>query len=148
VSHGPREHDMSLPDLPILGPPPFAVNAQGRYAASLVCAGSAGVHLALVPEHYREAGPALATAFAVSAVALAVAAVLLRGPVTDARRALVAAVVLLGVAGCYVLSRTSGIPVLVPDVEEVDRLGVLTTAAEVLAAALAGWPVLTREEIR
>jgi len=46
-------------------------------------------------------------------------------------------VVLSAVAGCYVLSRTTGLPGLVPVPEEPDALGVVTTAAEVLAAAAA-----------
>ena len=113
-----------------------AVNVQVRGAVALVCAASAGVHAALVPEHYHEAGWALATAFALSSVALAVCAALSARP--DARTGLgrhAQVTVLSAVALCYVLSRTTGIPVLVPIPEEPDALGVVTTTAEVLAAA-------------
>lgn len=128
---------MSLPDSSILIARHPAVNETVRGAVALVCAASAGVHAALVPEHYREAGPPLATAFALSAVVLAVCAALSRRPRAQARSGLARVVVLSAVAGCYVLSRTTGLPGLVPVPEEPDALGVVTTAAEVLAAAAA-----------
>ena len=128
---------MSLSDSPILIARHPAVNETVRGAVALVCAASAGVHAALVPEHYREAGPTLATAFALSAVALAVCAAVSRRPRARARSGLAQVVVLAAVAGCYVLSRTTGLPGLVPVPEEPDALGVVTTAAEVLAAAAA-----------
>ena len=45
--------------------------------------------------------------------------------------------VLLGTAAAYLLSRTSGIPGLITDPEAVDLLGVVTSSAEVVAAAAA-----------
>lgn len=112
-----------------------------RAAVALVCAASAGVHAGLVPEHAAEE-PWLGVAFAVSAVLLAVAALVVRRPGAPTGAV---AVLLLGVAACYLLSRTTGIPVLVPEPERPELLGLLTTTAEVLAAAAARMP-LDREE--
>jgi hypothetical protein len=114
-----------------------------RVGVSLVCAASAGVHAALVPEHVAE-GPLIGAAFGVSAVALGAGAVAVRRP---GGRTRAVAVLLAGVALCYLLSRTTGIPVLVPEPEHLEPLGVLTTAAEVLAALAACLP-LDREEHR
>lgn len=141
---------MTLPDPTIVDRPGAAVNglppgrsARVRVGVSLVCAASAGVHAALVPEHAAE-GPLIGAAFAVSAVALGAGAVAVRRPGGPARKV---AVLLAGVALCYLLSRTTGIPVLVPEPEHLEPLGVLTTAAEVLAA-LAACLRLDREEHR
>jgi hypothetical protein len=110
-------------------------------AANLVvcaCAASAGAHAGLVPEHLREE-PRVGVAFAF-AVALLVAtgtAVALRP--SDPRRAQVAAVLLSGLAAAYIASRTTGIPLLAPDPEAVDAIGITTVSVELLGAALAMW---------
>jgi hypothetical protein len=109
-----------------------------RYLVALVAAGSAGVHAALVPEHLHES-TALGVAFAVSAAALALVAVATRAPRHDTRAPAAAAVVLLATATAYLLSRTTGLPGLITDPEEVDLLGVVTSSAEVVAAAAAVW---------
>jgi drug/metabolite transporter (DMT)-like permease len=110
--------------------PRDAVNDALRWFAALVCASSAGVHAGLTPEHLRESVP-LGLAFAVSVVVLAAGALRLRREPSGARWV---ALALVAVAGAYLLSRTTGLPVLVPEPEPVDTLGVLTTSAEVLAA--------------
>jgi hypothetical protein len=107
-----------------------------RYLVALVAAGSAGVHAALVPEHLHES-TALGGAFAVSTVALALVAVLTRSPRHDRWAPAAAAAVLLATAAAYLLSRTTGLPGLITDPEEVDLLGVVTSSAEVVAAAAA-----------
>ena len=56
---------------------------------------------------------------------------------TDRRAALAAAVLLGGLIAGYAASRTSGIPVLSPDPEEVDAVGVATVLVEVFGLALA-----------
>jgi hypothetical protein len=53
---------------------------------------------------------------------------------------------LLGTAAAYVLSRTSGLPFLIPDREELDPIGAVTSAAEVLGG-LASLFLMTRKEI-
>ncbi len=107
-----------------------------RYLVTVVCAGSAGVHAALVLEHLHESTP-LGLAFAGATAALALIAIAARKPRNDAWAPAVAALVLLMTAAAYVLSRTSGIPVLLADPEEVDLLGVITSSAEAVAAAAA-----------
>ncbi|HEX7107478.1 MAG TPA: hypothetical protein VF218_16035 [Acidothermaceae bacterium] len=140
---------MALSIAPILAAGSSRVNVRLHHAVVLVCAASAGVHAALVPDHLREGGPRLGGAFVVSAVATAVAAVVLRKP----RRAVVAkaalaatALVLLGVAAAYVLSRTTGVPFLITDPEALDPVGAVTSAAEVLGG-LASLFLLTRKEV-
>jgi hypothetical protein len=130
---------MSLSTTPIVGSPAVADKVDktlARYLVCIVCSGSAGVHAALVPDHYREAGLGLAAAFALAAVALAVAAVLLRSARRDRRVPLACVVILCGVAAAYVLSRTTGIPFLIDHPEAPDPVGLCTTAAEVVAALL------------
>jgi hypothetical protein len=109
---------------------------------ALVCAASAGVHAALVPAHLRE-GTLIGVAFVVSVLLLASAALWVRsarGP------AYWVAAVLLGTAGCYLLSRTTGLPPLIPEPEPVDAVGTLTSLAEVAAAlAVLGLPRIRKE---
>ena len=139
---------MDLSIAPILTARSTRVNVGLRHAVVLVCAASAGVHAALVPDHLREGGPRLGGAFVLSAVLTALAAVVLRRPL-QARAAgaafLAAALVLLGTAAAYVLSRTSGLPFLIPDPEGLDPIGAVTSAAEVLGG-LASLFLITRKE--
>jgi hypothetical protein len=114
-------------------------------AVAVIAAASAGVHAGLVPEHLREAGPRLGGAFALSAFLLA-AVGLLAARRPSRRTWAVAAIVLAGVAIAYVLSRTSGIPFLLADPEAPDRLGVITTGAETVAALAAALLALSRKE--
>ncbi len=97
-----------------------------------MCAASAGVHAALVPPHSHESS-ALAVAFALSAVALAAAAVAL---VLDARPTVttVVALLLVGVAAAYALSRTTGLPGLSLHPEPLDTFGTVVSCAELAAA--------------
>jgi peptidoglycan/LPS O-acetylase OafA/YrhL len=114
-----------------------------RPLIAVACAGSAGVHAALVPSHLREGNAPLAAALAVVAVGLAVVAVAVSSPAHDGW-APPAAVVLLGaIAVAYALSRTSGLPGLVVDPEAVDLAGVLTTVTEALGA-FAGVALFTK----
>jgi hypothetical protein len=138
--------DLSIaPNLTVRSTP---VNVGLRRAIVLVCAASAGVHAALVPDHLREGGPRLGGAFVLSAVLTAVAAVALRRPhraaVTRATY-LATGLMLLGTAAAYVLSRTSGLPFLIPDPEELDPIGAVITAAEVLGG-LTSLFLITRKE--
>jgi len=139
---------MDLPGESIVESRPTRVNVLVQTGAStfvaLVCAGGAGVHAALVPEHYEEGGIRLGGAFAVSAVLLGICALLSS---RSTGRAL-PVVVLLGTALAYLLSRTTGIPLLIDEPEEPDVLGLVTTVAEVVAAAVAALVPHNREEDR
>ena len=105
----------------------------------LVCAVSAGIHGALVPEHFDE-GTGAGLGFVAATVLLAVLAVALtRAP---AQLTLLAtASVLAGLIASYALVITTGFPVLHPDVEAVDGLALFTKAIEVLGLVLAAVPL-------
>jgi ABC-type Fe3+-siderophore transport system permease subunit len=111
----------------------------------MVCAGSAGVHAALVRPHIAEAGLLLGSAFAAAAVALALTALAVRLPRNDSWAPAAAAVVLCLIALSYLLSRTTGVPLLISDPEQLDPLGAATTAAEV-AGAIAGIVLMSRKD--
>ena len=110
----------------------------------LACAISAGIHGALVRDHFRE-GTGAGIGFVVATVLLALLAVVLtRRP---AQLALIfAAAVFAGLIGSYALAVTTGVPVLHPDVETVDGLALVTKAVEavglITAASLVGRPAL------
>jgi hypothetical protein len=110
------------------------IRTRPRDLCALVCAASAGVHGALVVPHAHES-VRLAVAFAAAAVALAIAAV---GLVTvPARTTDPAVALLLTVALAYLLSRTSGLPVLAERPEPLDPVGAALTFLEAAAAAVA-----------
>jgi hypothetical protein len=107
-----------------------------RDGAIVCCAISAGVHAALVPEHLRESF-STGAAFAVAAVALAAATIGLT--VRPGSRAVTrfAAFSLHAMLVGYAVAATSGIPVVHPDVDPVDSVGLSTKAVEMLGLALA-----------
>ena len=110
----------------------------------LTCAVSAGIHAALVPDHFEE-GTGAGIGFIVATVLLALLAVVLtRQP---SQLALVATMfVFAGLIVTYALVLTTGVPVLHPDVEAVDGLALFSKAVEVIglttAASLIRWPAL------
>lgn len=99
----------------------------------LTCAISAGIHGALVPDHFRE-GTEAGVGFVVATALLAVLAVALtRNP---SQLALVGtAAVFTGLIVSYALAITTGVPVLHPDVEAVDGLALFTKAIEIAGLA-------------
>ena len=105
-----------------------------RYCVTAVCAGSAGVHAALVGPHLAESLP-LGLAFAAAAAALAAAALAVRRPRHDSWAPMTAAAVLCVIAVGYLLSRSTGVPLLIGQPEHFDVLGEGTTAAELAGAA-------------
>lgn len=107
-----------------------------------VCAGSAGVHAALVLPHSHESA-SLAVAFAVSAVALAAAAVTLAMD-ASATVTTVVALLLVGVAAAYALSRTTGIPGLTIHPEPPDAFGTVISCLELAAAWALVRPAIRR----
>jgi hypothetical protein len=110
----------------------------------LACAVSAGIHAALVPDHFGE-GTGAGVGFVVATVSLsALAVILTRRPSQLALAATI--LVFAGLIVSYALVLTTGLPVLHPDVEAVDGLALFTKAVEALgliaAASLIRWPSL------
>jgi hypothetical protein len=125
-----RQGNRALPAKPIEGIASKVVIA--------ACAASAGAHGGLVPEHMREE-PKLGLAFIVAVVLLlgAVAALTIRAG--DRRVAQAAALLLTGLMLSWAASRITGIPLLQPQPESVDAVGVVTNLVEALGLALALW---------
>jgi hypothetical protein len=110
----------------------------------LTCAISAGIHGALVRDHFEE-GTGAGLGFAAATALLAVLAVVLtRKPTQAALLATVA--VFAGLIASYALVLTTGFPVLHPEPEAVDALALFTKVIEaiglVLAASLLRRPTL------
>jgi hypothetical protein len=103
----------------------------------LACAISAGIHAALVPEHWDETKGA-GVGFPVSALLLAALMVVLTLRPASRLALAGAALVFIGLVISYVLAVTTGVPVLHPEVEPVEGLAIFTKLVEVvgLAAAL------------
>ena len=96
----------------------------------LACAVSAGIHAALVPDHFEESVGAGA-GFVAAAVLLALLALFItRQPSQPALVA--AALVFAGLMVSYALVITTGVPVLHPDVEAVDGLALFTKGIEAI----------------
>ena len=117
-----------------------------RYGLTAVCAGSAGVHAALVQPHFLESG-LLGSAFTGAAIALALAALAVRQPRYDSWSIVAVTATLCVIAVSYLLSRSAGIPLLIVAPEHVDPLGTVTTAAE-LAGAMCGAVLMSRSALR
>lgn len=101
----------------------------------LTCAVSAGIHGALVEDHFRE-GIGAGVGFVVATVLLAaVVLALTRRPSQPAIFA--AAAISLGLIASYVLAITTGVPVLHPEVEAVDGLALFTKVVEGVGAVAA-----------
>jgi hypothetical protein len=91
-----------------------------------------------VPEHLREE-PRLGVAFLLAVVVLlAIVIAWTFRPVTAAV-GLATAVVLGALILGYTASRTTGIPVLAPDPESVDAIGIVTVSIEVVGLTCAFW---------
>jgi CHASE2 domain-containing sensor protein len=101
----------------------------------LTCAISAGIHGALVGNHFQESTGA-GLGFVAATVMLGfLAVVLTRGPSLLALVA--AAAVFTGLIASYVLVLTTGFPVIHPDQEAVDGLALFTKVIEAVGLALA-----------
>jgi len=100
----------------------------------LTCAISAGIHGALVGDHFQE-GTGAGLGFVAATVLLAfLAVVLARRP---SQLAFVAtAAVFAGLIASYVLVLTTGFPVLHPEQEAVDWVAVFTKAIEAVGLVL------------
>jgi hypothetical protein len=111
----------------------------------LACAISAGIHGALVQDHFQE-GTGAGAGFVVATVLLAAFAVILTRDQSDFV-VVGAAAIFIGLIASYVLAITTGVPVLHPDVEAVDGLALFTKAVEavglITAASLVRRPSFT-----
>lgn len=108
-----------------------------RNAVVLACAVSAGIHGALVKEHFEE-GAGAGLGFALATAALAVLAVVV--PRRPSERAFAwTAAVFAGLIAAYGLAVTTGVPLLHPEREPVDGLALFTKGVEAvgLLAAVA-----------
>jgi hypothetical protein len=101
----------------------------------LACAVSAGIHGAVVEDHFRE-GTGAGIGFVAATVLLsAVALTLTRKPSQVVF--VTAAATLIGLIASYGLAVTIGVPFLHPDVEAVDGLALFTKAVEGVGAVAA-----------
>ena len=101
------------------------------------CAISAGIHGALTSQHFREETGA-GMGFVASTAALAALCVLLTLRPTSRTAVGAAGAVLAALVVAYALATTVGVPLLHPEPEPADGLGLATKAIELvgLAAAL------------
>jgi hypothetical protein len=107
----------------------------------LACAISAGIHGALVPGHFDEATGA-GLGFASATVLLAAVAVAITRRPANAFALAGAAAVLAGLLTSYLFAVTTGLPLLHPQPEPIDGLGLATKAIEavgLIAAAALLW---------
>jgi hypothetical protein len=109
----------------------------------LACAISAGIHGALVPSHFDEGiGPGLGFVGATVVLAAVTVAVTLRP--TNAVAVAGAALALGGLLASYLFAVTTGLPLLHPQPEPIDGLGLSTKAIEAVgllaATTLLGRP--------
>jgi hypothetical protein len=105
----------------------------------LGCAISAGIHVALTPEHFAE-GSGAGAGFLAAAVLLGALAIALTQWPTSALALAAAVPVLAGLIGSYALAVTTGLPLLHPEVEPLDGVALFTKGVE--AAALAALVIL------
>jgi hypothetical protein len=108
----------------------------------LACAISAGIHAALVPGHFGE-GTGAGLGFVAATVALGGLVVWLTWEPANPLALGAAVVTVAGLLASYALATTTGLPLLHPDPEPVDGLGLATKAIEALGL-LAGSSLLWR----
>jgi hypothetical protein len=109
------------------------------FAPAAACAVSAGIHAGLVVPHWHESH-LLAMSFMASVLALLATALLLASRPDDGRVRLGAGLALLLMCGAYAASRTTGLPVLAPEAEALDPVGVATQVVQLAGAAFAFLP--------
>ena len=103
-----------------------------------MCAASAGAHAGLVPAHLS-GEPRLGAAFLCAVVLLLAAATAVAARPGDRRITSAAGLLLAGLMLAYLASRTTGIPVLDPEPETLDAVGISTTVVEALGVVVAVW---------
>jgi hypothetical protein len=101
----------------------------------LACAISAGIHGALVPDHFEE-GVGAGLGFVAATALLSVLAILLTQKTTQLALAATIAV-FAGLIASYAFAITTGMPVLHPEQEAVDGLALFTKGIEAIGLVLA-----------
>ena len=109
-----------------------------RDVVILACAISAGIHGALVPDHFGESTGA-GIGFLAATVALAALVVALTLRPASVLALAGAATVLAGLLGAYALATTTGLPLFHPDPEPLDGLALATKAIEAVGLLVAAW---------
>jgi hypothetical protein len=102
------------------------------------CAASAGAHAGLVPAHLNEE-PRRGAAFLIAVVLLAAAATAVAARPADRRITSAAGLLLAGLIVAYLASRSTGIPVLDPEPEALDTVGIVTNVVQMLGVLVALW---------
>jgi hypothetical protein len=112
-------------------------SSEGALSQGLLvaCAFSAGVHVALAPDHLGESA-LLGLGFLGSAAMLLALGLGIYARPGSVRLPPLIALLSSALLAAYVASRTVGLPVLHPAPESVDAVGVITKAVEVIALAL------------
>jgi hypothetical protein len=110
--------------------------AIGRDIVIGVCAISAGIHAALVRDHFEE-GAAAGIGFLAAAVLLAGLVVVLTYGTASVVAIAATGAVLAGLLASYALATTIGIPLLHPELESIDGLALATKAIEALGLVAA-----------
>lgn len=108
----------------------------------VACAISAGIHAALVRQHFAE-GAGAGGSFLASVVLLAGLVVVLTLRPPTASSLLMACAVLLGLLISYGFATTTGVPFLHPEVEPIEALALVTKAIEAIGL-LVGLHMLQR----
>jgi hypothetical protein len=103
----------------------------------LACAISAGIHGALAPGHFAE-GAGAGLGFVAATVLLAALAVVITLRPGNAFALFGAALVLAGLLASYLFAVTTGLPLLHPQPEPIDGLGLATKAIEAIGLLAAG----------
>jgi hypothetical protein len=127
---------------------PSTQTAGERATLVVACAISAGIHGALIREHFVE-GVGPGAGFLISTVLLLGLAAALTIRASE-RLVLAAAALMAGLIAAYLFAVTTGLPLLHPEVEPVEGLALFTKAVEVIgllvALDLLGRPALTLHE--
>jgi apolipoprotein N-acyltransferase len=123
------------------------VETLGSRVVLFACAASAGAHAGLVPAHLQSE-PLLGWAFLTAVVLLVSAAAGIATRPGDRGVASGVALLLAGLMLAYLATRTTGIPVLDPEREAVDMVGVATTTVEAIGLAFALWLIQPLDRLR
>jgi hypothetical protein len=118
--------------------PSLSLRRRGATVLVFTCAASAGAHAGLAPAHLN-GEPRLGAAFLIAVVLLVAAAIAVAARPEDRRITTAAGLLLACLMLAYLASRTTGIPVLDPEPEVLDPVGIATNAVEAVGAQVALW---------
>jgi len=110
----------------------------GPRLLTFACAASAGAHAGLAPAHLS-GEPRLGAAFLVVVALLMATVIAVAARPWDRRITTEAGLLLAGVMLAYLASRTTGVPVLDPEPEALDAVGIATNGVEAVGVVVAVW---------